>query len=356
MQRRLDAPAVCSNCNQRRDLLTEGSGRRSLPPAPIRRHRRDGQWQYRGVSDHEIWPDLRSRPRPQKRSLTPRCLCLSRSRRSPRCDRRSPQRRAQSAPSLHRPSHSIVRFAVARSRRSALLRPRMRAAGGLDRAIREPLESNYRRPRVNLLTTRADGAIVEFSSTVAARNPLHIARCEAHESAASGHDSFLSRFTPWPPTRATTRPRSKRSERTALRPQAKAPDPSRLQIRHRHAATALRLSVVDASEPHSVLPIHSRTSTRNRHRRSTWAGVSWPNDDGIGASGGDNIDRTFARTRTTRSTRSVTSLCALSSERLPVRLRASCSRRNGRATPQRFIEARQHEGRHLRALLVGQPA
>ena len=70
-------------------------------------------------------------------------------------------------------------------------------------------------------------------------------------------------------------------------------------------------------------------------------GVSWPNDDGIGASGGDNIGRTFARTRTTRSTRSVTSICALSSERLPVRLRGSCSRRNGRATPQRFIEARQ---------------
>ena len=42
-----------------------------------------------------------------------------------------------------------------------------------------------------------------------------------------------------------------------------------------------------------MLPIHSRTSTRNRHRRSTWAGVSWPNDDGIGASGGDNIGRTF---------------------------------------------------------------
>jgi hypothetical protein len=61
-------------------------------------------------------------------------------------------RRAQSAPCLHRPSHSIVRLAVARSRRSALLRPRVRAAGGLDRPVREPLESNYRRPRVNLLT------------------------------------------------------------------------------------------------------------------------------------------------------------------------------------------------------------
>ena len=113
------------------------------------------------------------------------------------------------------------------------------------------------------------------------------------------------------------------------------------QNRYRHAATARRLSVVDASEPHSVLPIQSRTSTRNRHRRSTWAGVSWPNDDGIGASGGDNIGRTFARTRTTRSTRGVTSICALSSERLPVRLRGSCSRRNGRTTPQRLIEARQ---------------
>ena len=94
-------------------------------------------------------------------------------------------------------------------------------------------------------------------------------------------------------------------------------------------------------EPHSVLPIRSRTSTLNRHRRSTWAGVSWPNDDGIGASGGDNIDRTLARTRTTRSTRSVTSLCVLLSERLPVRRRASYSKRNERATPQRFIEARQ---------------
>jgi hypothetical protein len=151
-QRRLDAPAVCSNCNQRRDLLAERSGRRSLPPGPVRPRLPDGQSQNRGVSDHEIWPDLRSCPRPRKRSLTPRCLCLSRSRRSPRCDRRRPQRRAQSAPSLHRPSHSIVRFAVARSRRSALLRPRVRAAGGLDRPIREPLESNYRRPRVNLLT------------------------------------------------------------------------------------------------------------------------------------------------------------------------------------------------------------
>ena len=166
----------------------------------------------------------------------------------------------------------------------------------------------------------------------------------------------FSRFTCWSLTRATTCPRSEQSERTALRPQARATDPSTLQNRHRHAATVRRLSVVDASEPHSVLPIHSRTSTRNRHRRSTWARVSWLNNDGIGASGGDNIDRTLARTGTTSAMRSVTRLCALLSERLPVGRRASCSRRNGRPSPQRFIEARQHESRDLRALLVGQPA
>jgi hypothetical protein len=94
----------------------------------------------------------------------------------------------------------------------------MRAAGGLDSAIREPQERNYRRPHVNLLTTRGDGGIFEFSSTVAVRNPLHIARCEAHESTAPGHDSFLSiHFRSL--TRATTRPRRKQSGRTALRPQ-----------------------------------------------------------------------------------------------------------------------------------------
>jgi hypothetical protein len=231
----------------------------------------------------------------------------------------------------------------------------MRAAGGFDRAIREPQARNCRRPHVNLLTTRGDGGIFEFSRRLRVATPFTSPDVK-HTNRRAQVTIRFSRFTSWSPTRATTCPRRKQSGRTALRPQTTAPDPSTLHNRHRHAATAHRLSVVDASEPHSVLPIHCRTSTRNRHRRSRWAGVSWPNDDGIGASGGDNIDHTLARRRTTRSTRSVTSRCALSSEHSPVRLRASCSRRNGRATPQRFIEARQHEGRHLRALLVGQPA
>jgi hypothetical protein len=169
------------------------------------------------VSDHEIWLGLRSRPRP-RRGRSRHAVSVSVGAGDLLDATGAVDKGARNLQCLHRPSDSIVRFAFARSRRSALLRPRMRAAGGLDRGIREPLERNYRRPHVNLLTTRADSAIVEFSSTVATRNPLHIARCGALESAVSDHDSLLSRFTSWSPTRATTRPRSKRSERTALRP------------------------------------------------------------------------------------------------------------------------------------------
>jgi hypothetical protein len=191
MRSRLDASAVCSNCNQCRDLLAEHSGRRSLPPAPMRRHRRDGQWQYRGVSDHQIWPDLRSRPRPQK-GRSRHAVSVSVGARDLLDATGAVDKGTRNLQCLHRPSDSIVRFAFARSRRSALLRPRMRAAGGLDRAIREPLVRNCRRAHVNLLTTHADSAIVEFSSTVVTRNPLHIARCGALESAVSDHDSFLT--------------------------------------------------------------------------------------------------------------------------------------------------------------------
>lgn len=45
---------------------------------------------------------------------------------------------------------------------------------------------------------------------------------EQHESAASATIRFISRFTPWSMTRATTRQRIARSDRTALRPQVQA--------------------------------------------------------------------------------------------------------------------------------------
>jgi hypothetical protein len=48
---------------------------------------------------------------------------------------------------LSRPSYLILRCGDAPSRRSALLRPRWRAARGLDRDVHEPQSGNHRRPR-----------------------------------------------------------------------------------------------------------------------------------------------------------------------------------------------------------------
>lgn len=70
------APA---NFNQRCELLNTCRGRRSVPPDKGDWRWRDGQSQYRGVSDHAIWPLGMPGPRPRRWSLTPRCLCLSRS-------------------------------------------------------------------------------------------------------------------------------------------------------------------------------------------------------------------------------------------------------------------------------------
>ena len=58
--------------------------------------------------------------------------------------------------------------------------------------------------------------------------------------------------------------------------------PGQAQIRpcttrpNHHAATAVRLSEVDASGDALSAPIHHE---QQRHRRSEWAGVSWPKDD-----------------------------------------------------------------------------
>ena len=194
-----------------------------------------------------------------------------------------------------------------------------------------------------LLTTHIGGAIVKSSSLVAHRSPLRIARCGAHESSATGHgSSLLSTHSLVAHSRDDTSanhaiapdlpsdPRSRCEIRpfdARARPQHERRARPRSSVVNRHAGTDTRLSRVDASGAALSAAHHSRTSTRNRHRRSTWAGVSWRNDDDIGARGGENIGRTRARTGTTRSTRGVTSLCAPSSEHLPVRRRASCSRR-----------------------------
>jgi hypothetical protein len=56
-----------------------------------------------------------------------------------------------------------------------------------------------------------------------------------------------------------------------------------------HAATAVRLSEVDAAGDALSAPIQHE---QQRHRRSEWAGVSWPKDDDHerDAAGGIGLD------------------------------------------------------------------
>ncbi len=126
--------------------------------------------------------------------------------------------------------------------------------------------------RANLLTTRGDGTIVEFSSTVAIRSPLHIARCGAHGSAAPGHDSFPSLDSLPGRRHARQRPRIARPDRTALRPQARAPDPSNFRIdivtRARHVACQSSMHRSRTQCCHPLQNEHAKpASTFNMGRR-----------------------------------------------------------------------------------------
>ena len=120
---------------------------------------------------------------------------------------------------------------------------------------------------------------------------LHIARCGALRNDARGlrSDSILSQ--------------TERCDRAACH------DARSLRRIHlpRSSATTAR------SEPHSVPPIHRRHERqRTTNRRSTWAGVSWPNEDAHNAGELDELRRTRVAIRrrqlmpelTTRSARS----------------------------------------------------
>ena len=97
------------------------------------------------------------------------------------------------------------------------------------------------------------------------------------ESAVSGHGSFLIFQTAsWLSVRVTSRPRKRNPNRTALRSQARRRSDRAPHVHTHHAATAVRLSEVDASGDALSAPIHCE---QHRHRRSEWAGVSWPKDD-----------------------------------------------------------------------------
>ena len=98
-------------------------------------------------------------------------------------------------------------------------------------------------------------------SPVAHRNPLRVARREAHESPTTGHGSFSSlRHTPWLLLRVTIRPRITQSRRTALWPKVKReirPLDSRALAQH-EAARASRSLSRESSRCHGHPPVSCR--------------------------------------------------------------------------------------------------
>ena len=155
--------------------------------------------------------------------------------------------------------------------------PALRAADGLDRASREPFLGNYRRPARKCLTTVGGGATVGSSSPAAVRSPLHIARCGARSNRRSQATVRSPLLKPLPGCLFVRRHVRETDNRIGLRfgPRPGA-DPTVHHTSNHHAATAVRLSEVDASGDALSAPIHRE---QQRHRRSEWAGVSWPKDD-----------------------------------------------------------------------------
>ena len=106
--------------------------------------------------------------------------------------------------------------------------------------------------------------------------PPHRPMWSTFESAVSDHGSFPL-LKPLPGCLFVRRHVRETDNRIGLRfgPRPGA-DPTVHHTSNHHAATAVRLSEVDASGDALSAPIHRE---QQRHRRSEWAGVSWPKDD-----------------------------------------------------------------------------
>ena len=176
--------------------------------------------------------------------------------------------------------------------------PALRAAGGLDRASREPFLGNYRRPQRKCLTTVSGGATVGSSSLAATRSPLHIARCGARSNRRSQATVRSPLLNSLPGRLFVRRHVRETDDRIGLRfgPQARRRSDRAPHVDNRHAATAIRLSVVDASGAALSAPDSPRTN--NGHRRSKWAGVSWPKDDDHERDAAGDTGLTLVRTTT----------------------------------------------------------
>jgi hypothetical protein len=109
------------------------------------------------------------------------------------------------------------------------------------------------------------------------RPPPHRPVWSTFESAVSGHGSFPL-LEPRPGRLFVRRHVRETDNRIGLRfgPRPGADPTVHHTSQNHHAATAVRLSEVDASGDALSAPIHCE---QQRHRRSEWAGVSWPTDD-----------------------------------------------------------------------------
>jgi hypothetical protein len=121
------------------------------------------------------------------------------------------------------------------------------------------------------------GVSVGLSSPAVVRSPLCIARCGARSDRRSQtpvHSHFSNHFLVVPSCDVTSEELTTESDCASVPGQAQI-RPCTTRPEH-HAATAVRLSEVDVSGDALSAPIHRE---QQRHRRSEWAGVSWPKDD-----------------------------------------------------------------------------
>lgn len=127
------------------------------------------------------------------------------------------------------------------------------------------------------MTTVGGGATVGSSSPAAVRSSLRIDRCGARSNRRPQAAVRSLLLKPLPRCLFVRRHVRETDNRVGLRlgPRPGA-DPTVHRTSNHHAATAVRLSEVDASGDALSAPTHRE---QQRHRRSEWAGVSWPKDD-----------------------------------------------------------------------------
>lgn len=156
------------------------------------------------------------------------------------------------------------------------------------------------------MTIFPSGATVGSSSPAAVRSPLHIDRCGARSnrrSQATVRSPLLKPLLVVCSCDDTSA--NPITEPDCASASGQAQIPSCKHCRNHHAATAIRLSEVDASGDALSAPIHCE---QQRHRRSDWAGVSWPTDDAhkrdaAGVIGFALVRRTAGAPRTARTRR-----------------------------------------------------